>query len=114
MLLMMLIAQLATDPTSATAGPSDQDRVTTTEVFDYAEWRTCALKETHRKARAVTDHGKAADLAMAACVTKENDYRDSLAALAQLYKLADPADFARRNGDQTRAALRDMMIKELK
>ena len=114
MLLMMLIAQLATDPASAPAGSSDQDRITTTEVFDYAEWRTCALKATHKKARSAPDHEKVADMAMSACETKEGAYRSSLTALAQLYKLPDPADFAHRNGDEARAALRASMIKELK
>ena len=110
MLLMMLIAQAASAPATA---PGDQDRVAAAEVFDYAGWRTCALKETHRKARSTADHAKVADMAMSACAAKEDAYRSSLAALAQTYKLADPADFARRNVDQARGALHALMIKEL-
>jgi hypothetical protein len=112
--IMLLIAQLAASNASTSSAQSDQDRVTASEVFDYAEWRTCALKETHRKAHASADHEKVADLAMAACEARESAYRGSLTTLAQLYKVADPADFTRRNGDQARAALRAMMLKELK
>ena len=114
MLFMVLIAQLSAASSSEPNGASDQDRVTATEVLDYAEWRTCALKATHKKARSAPDHEKVADMAMTACETKEGAYRSSLTALAQLYKLPDPADFAHRNGDEARAALRASMIKELK
>lgn len=112
-LLVMLLAQLGAATASSATGTTEQDRVNATEIFDYARWRRCLLKETHRNSRVIADHQKIADLALSLCGTEEANYRSSLAELAQLYKVENPADFVRRNGDQARAILRGMMVKEL-
>lgn len=112
MLRFLLAAQLATAPPTASP-PSEQDRVTATEVMAYAEWRNCVLKATHRLSRRVKDHDAVADAAIAQCGTKQANYRSSLTTLAQLYQLRDAGEFARRNVDQGLRSLRDMAIKEL-
>lgn len=113
MLLVLFAAQLAA-ATPAASPPSEQDRVTATEVMAYAEWRNCVLKATHHLSRRLKDHDAIADAAISGCGTKEANYGSSLTALAQLYQLKDPADFARRNVEQGRHALRDMAIQELR
>ncbi len=114
MLVFLVAAQLAVSSTASTNAQSEQDRVTATEVFAYAQWRNCVLKVTHHQASRIKDHDKVADTAIAECGTKEANYASSLMALAQLYKLANAADFVKGNTDQSRKTLRDMAMKELK
>jgi hypothetical protein len=110
-LAILLAAQLAA--AQASSAPTDQDRVTATEVLAYAEWRNCVLKVTHHQSRHTRDHDTVADTAIEQCGTKEANYRSSLTTLAQLYQLKDPGDFVRRNVDQSRKALHEMALKEL-
>ena len=114
MLVFLVAAQLAASSPASADAQSEQDRVTATEVFAYAQWRNCVLKTTHHKASKIKDHDKVADAAIDACGTKEANYASSLTTLAQLYKLANAADFVQRNTDKTRKTLRDMAMKELK
>ncbi len=111
-MFLILAAQLAA-ASPAPNGISDQDRVTSTEVLAYAQWRSCVLKVTHHKSRSIKDHGAVADVAIVECGTKEANYGSSLTSLAQLYRLKDPGEFARRNVDQARKTLHDMAMKEL-
>jgi hypothetical protein len=111
-MLLILAAQLAAASVPPVA--SDQDRVTATEVFAYAQWRSCVLKVTHHKSRAIRDHVAVADAAISECGTREANYRSSLTSLAQLYQLKNPADFAQRNVNQARNKLHDLAINELK
>jgi hypothetical protein len=113
-LVFLVAAQLAASSTASTDAQSEQDRVTATEVFSYAQWRNCVLKVTHHQAGKIKDHDKVADAAIAACGTKEANYASSLSALAQLYKLKNAGDFVKGNTDKTRKTLRDMAMKELK
>jgi hypothetical protein len=112
-LVFLVAAQVAASSAPSDA-QSEQDRVTATEVFAYAQWRNCVLKVTHRQAAKIKDHDGVADAAIAACGTKEANYASSLTALAQLYQLKNTADFVKGNTDKTRKALRDMAMKELK
>jgi hypothetical protein len=114
MLLMLLGAQIAAVTNGASAVPSEQDRITASEMFAYAEWRNCVLRITHRKSRTVKDHDAIADAAIEGCAGREAEYNRSLLALAQYYKLGDPADFAGRNSAQVRRGLHDTALKELK
>ena len=113
MLLMLLGAQITVTATDASAAPSEQDRITATEMLAYAEWRNCILRVTHHKSRSIKDHDAVADIAIAGCAGREAEYRQSLLALGQYYKLGDPAGFAARNSAQARKSLRDMALKEL-
>jgi hypothetical protein len=114
MLLTLLGAQIAAVANGASAVPSQQDQITASEMFAYAEWRNCVLRITHRKSRTVKDRAAIADAAVEGCASREAGYSQSLLALAQYYKLGDPADFARRNSAQVRLRLHDMALKELK
>ena len=113
MLLLIMVAQIAASSTTAAGAQSDQERIMSSEVFAYAQWRNCVLRATHRKASTSRDHTKVADAAISACEAKEANYRASLLSLAQLYQLKNSEEFAQRNSDQGRKALRDMAIKEL-
>jgi hypothetical protein len=113
-LVFLAAAQLAATTTASGTAQSAQDRVTTTEVFAYGEWRNCVLKVTHHQASKIKDHDKVADAAIAQCGTKEANYASSLSTLAQLYKLGNAADFVKSNTDKTRNTLHDMALKELK
>jgi hypothetical protein len=110
-LAILLVAQLAA--TASPSEPTEQERVTAAEVLAYSEWRNCVLKVTHHASRRMKDHAAVADTAIEQCGTKEAGYRASLATLAQLYQLKDPADFTGRNVDQARKALHDIAMKEL-
>jgi hypothetical protein len=113
-LLFLVAAQVAASSTTAEIAQPDQDRVTATEMFAYGQWRNCVLKVTHHQSSRIKDHDSVADAAIAGCGTKEANYASSLDALAQLYKLANAADFVKGNTDKTRKTLRDMAMKELK
>jgi hypothetical protein len=114
MLLTLLGAQIAAVANGASAVPSQQDQITASEMFAYAEWRNCVLRITHRKSRTVKDRAAIADAAVEGCASREAGYNQSLLALAQYYKLGDPADFAGRNSAQVRRGLHDTALKELK
>ena len=111
---MLLGAQIAAIANGASAVPSEQDQITASEMFAYAEWRNCVLRITHRKSRTVKDRDAIADAAIEGCAGREAEYNQSLLALAQYYKLGDPAGFAGRNSGQVRLRLHEMALKELK
>lgn len=114
MFVFLVAAQLAVAAPTSNDMQSEQDRVTATEVFAYAQWRNCVLKTTHRQASKIKDHDKVADGAIAECGTREANYASSLAALARLYQLKNAADFVKNNTEQGRKTLRDTAMKELK
>lgn len=113
-MLILLAAQLASVPAAVPAEPTGQDKLMASEVIVYSEWRHCVLKTAHHESRSIKDHAAVADLAIKDCETKQADYQSSLLTLAQYYKLGDPADFARRNGEQVRDRLRALALNELK
>jgi hypothetical protein len=112
-LVFLVAAQLAASAPASADTQTEQDRVTATEVFAYAQWRNCVLKTTHRRAAKIKDPDKVADAAIAECGTKEANYASSLTALARLYQLKNSADFVKSNTDQGRRTLRDLAMKEL-
>ena len=113
-MLILLAAQLIAAPTPLPSVSSDQDRVTAAEVLAYGQWRNCVLKFTHHRSRSIKDHEAVADAAISGCAARETDYRSSLSALAQLYKLKDQDGFVTRTVGQARKTLRDAALKELK